>query len=120
MILIINTRPKPAYRRQGLAGSWRQETDQAGTFWSALNVLLPASGAKPGYKPIWNYTKTMKNHKNTAGTMRNQSGTMKNPSGKAIKTPKTLHFTNHITKPHQVWVVVVQEVEITPVGDGPG
>ena len=64
--------------------------------------------------------KTMKNHKNTAGTMRNQSGTMKNPSGKAIKTPKTLHFTNHITKPHQVWVVVVQEVEITPVGDGPG
>ena len=27
--IIITTRPKPAYGRQGLAGSWGQDTDQA-------------------------------------------------------------------------------------------
>ena len=31
--LIIITRPKPPYGRQGLAGLWGQDTDQAGTFW---------------------------------------------------------------------------------------
>ena len=46
--IIINTRPKPAYGRQGLAGSWGQNIDQAGTFWSVLNVSLCASGAQLG------------------------------------------------------------------------
>ena len=29
---IINTRPKPAYGRHGLAGSWGQDTDEVSTF----------------------------------------------------------------------------------------
>ena len=32
IIVIITTRPKLAYGRQGLAGLWGQDTDQAGTF----------------------------------------------------------------------------------------
>ena len=31
-IIIIITRPKPAYGRQGLAGSWGQDTDEVSTF----------------------------------------------------------------------------------------
>ena len=31
-ITIITTRPKPAYGRQGLAGSWGQDTDEVSTF----------------------------------------------------------------------------------------
>ena len=50
LIIIIITRPKPAYGRQGLAGSWGQDTDQAGTFWGVLNVSLRAFGAQLGYK----------------------------------------------------------------------
>ena len=30
--IIIITRPKPAYGRQGLAGSWGQDTDEVSTF----------------------------------------------------------------------------------------
>ena len=32
IIIIIITRPKPAYGRQGLAGSWGQNTDEVSTF----------------------------------------------------------------------------------------
>ena len=65
IIIIIITRPKPAYGRQGLAGSWGQDTDQAGTFWGVLNVSLRASGAQLGYKlshkkPTWNNEKPRK------------------------------------------------------------
>ena len=45
-IIIILTRPKPAYGRQGLAGFWGQDTDQAGSFWGVLNVSLRAYGAQ--------------------------------------------------------------------------
>ena len=31
-LIIIITRPKPAYSRQGLAGSWGQDTDEVSTF----------------------------------------------------------------------------------------
>ena len=51
MINIINTRPKPAYGRLGLVGSWGQDTDQTGTPWGVLNVSLCASGAQLGFKP---------------------------------------------------------------------
>ena len=44
--IIITTRPKPAYGRQGLAGLWGQDTDQGGTFWDVLNVSLRASGTQ--------------------------------------------------------------------------
>ena len=36
IIVIIITRPKPAYGRQGLAGSWGQDTDEVSTFWVFL------------------------------------------------------------------------------------
>ena len=47
IIIIIITRPKPAYGRQGLAGSWGQDTDQTGIFWGVLNHK----------KPMWNLEK---------------------------------------------------------------
>ena len=55
VITIIITMPKPAYGRQGLAGSWGQDTDQAGTFWGVLNVSLRACSAQLGFKPTWNH-----------------------------------------------------------------
>ena len=58
-ISIINTRPKPAYGRQGLAGLWGQDTDQGGTFWDVLNVSLRASAAQLGYKVTWIHKKTI-------------------------------------------------------------
>ena len=62
---IINiTRPKPAYGRQGLAGSWVQDTDQAGTFLGVLN-----HENQPG---------TLKNYKNRHETMKNKPGILKN------------------------------------------
>ena len=50
ILIIIITRPKPAYGRQGLAGSWGQDTNQARIFWGVLNVSPRASGAQLGYK----------------------------------------------------------------------
>ena len=42
-------RPKPSYRRQGLAGgSWGQDTVLAGTFWGVLNVSHHSSAAQLG------------------------------------------------------------------------
>ena len=32
VVVISITRPKPAYSRQGLAGSWGQDTDEVSTF----------------------------------------------------------------------------------------
>ena len=60
--IIIITRPKPAYGRQGLAGSWGQDTDQAGTFLGVLNHE--------------NQPETLKNYKNRPGTMKNQPGAL--------------------------------------------
>ena len=61
-LFIIITRPKLAYDRQGLAGSWGQDTDQAGTFRGVLNVSLSAFGAQLRYKLTWNHKKTAWNH----------------------------------------------------------
>ena len=36
IIIIITTRPKPAYGRQGLAGSWGQDTDEVSTMETTL------------------------------------------------------------------------------------
>ena len=61
---IIITRPKPAYGRQGLAGSWGQDTDEVSTFWGVVNVSLRACGAQLGFKPTnqhnWNLEKPLK------------------------------------------------------------
>ena len=48
IIIIIITRPKPAYGRQGLAGLWGQDTDQAGTFWGVVNISLCAFSPQLG------------------------------------------------------------------------
>ena len=42
IVIIILTRPKPAYGRQGLAGSWGQDTDEV----SAFLVFLKGSSTK--------------------------------------------------------------------------
>ena len=46
--IIIITRPKLTYGRQGLAGLWGQDTDQAGTFWGVVNISLRAFSAQLG------------------------------------------------------------------------
>ena len=55
IIIIIITRPKPAYGRQGLVGSWGQDTDEVSTFWGVLNVSLRVCGAQLGFKPTWDH-----------------------------------------------------------------
>ena len=52
IIIIIITRPKPAYGRQGLAGSWGQDTDEVRTF---LVFLTFHCGAQLGFKPTWDH-----------------------------------------------------------------
>ena len=52
IIIIINTRPKPAYGRQGLAGSWGQVTDKVSNFW----VFLTSHFAQLGNKPTWDHS----------------------------------------------------------------
>ena len=49
---IIVTRPKPAYGRQGLAGSWGQDTDKVSNFW----VFLTSHFAQLGNKPTWDHS----------------------------------------------------------------
>ena len=71
IIIIIITRPKPAYGRQGLAGSLGQDTNQAGMFWGVLNVSLRASGAQLRYKLTWN-------HKNQPEIMRSLESLTRN------------------------------------------
>ena len=51
-IIIIITRPKPACGRQGLAGSWGQDTDKVINFW----VFLTSHFAQLGIKPTWDHS----------------------------------------------------------------
>ena len=51
-VIIIVTRPKPAYGRQGLAGSWGQDTDKVSNFW----VFLTSYFAQLGIKPTWDHS----------------------------------------------------------------
>ena len=51
--IIINiTRPKPAYGRQGLAGSWGQDTDEVSNFW----VFLTSHFSQLEIKPTWDHS----------------------------------------------------------------
>ena len=52
IIIIIITGPKPAYGRQGLAGSWGQDTDKVSNFW----VFLTSHFAQLGIKPTWDHS----------------------------------------------------------------
>ena len=40
-------------RKAWQAGSWGQDTAQAGTFWGVLNVSLRASNAQLGVSVLW-------------------------------------------------------------------
>ena len=91
-IIIIITRPKPAYGRQGLAGLWGQNTDEVSTFLVFLTShFAPAALSSELNQPGTIHDDTnppgimktrpgaiKKNMKNQPGTMKNQPGTMKN------------------------------------------
>ena len=76
-LTIINiTRPKPAYGRQGLAGSWGQDTDEVSTFLVFLTShFAPAalSSDLTNLGPLM----TRKIHLETLKTHGNQPKTMK-------------------------------------------
>merc|ERR1711889_2395 len=82
-ISIIITRPKPAYGRQGLAGSWGQDTDEMSIFLvfltshfapaalsSDLTNLGPLMTMKIHLETLKNHGTTLKNHGNQAKTMK--------------------------------------------------
>ena len=95
--IIIITRPKPAYGRHGLAGSWGQDTDEVNTFLvfltshfapAALSSDLTNLGSLMTMKI---HLDTLKNHGNQPKTMKNHEATMKNHGNQ----PKTMK--NHET-----------------------
>ena len=53
IIIIIITKPKPAYGRQGLAGSWGQDTDEVSTFLVFLTSHF--APAALSFKPTWDH-----------------------------------------------------------------
>ena len=85
IIIIINTRPRPAYGRQGLVGLWGQDTDEVSTFLvfltphfapavlsSELTNLGPLMTMKIQLETLkihGDQPKTMKNHETTLETM---------------------------------------------------
>ena len=80
---IIITRPKPAYGRQGLAGSWGQDTDEVSTFLVFLTShFAPAalSSDLTNLGPLMTmkiHLETFKNHGNQPKTMKNHETTLK-------------------------------------------
>ena len=76
IIIIIITRPKPAYGRQGLAGSWGQDTDEVSTFLVFLTShFAPAalSSDLTNLGPLMTmkiHLETLKNHGNQPTTMK--------------------------------------------------
>ena len=65
-IIIIITRPKPAYGRQGLAGSWGQDTDVVSTFL----VFLTSHFAPAALSSDLNQPGTIDDGKNPLGIMK--------------------------------------------------
>ena len=70
IIFIIITRPKPAYGRQGLAGSWGQDTDEVSTFLVFLTSHFPPAALSSDLTnlgPLMTmkiHLETLKNHGN--------------------------------------------------------
>ena len=83
IFIINNTRPKPAYGRQGLAGSWGQDTDKVSTFLVFLTShFAPAalSSDLTNLGPLMTmkiHLETFKNHGNQPKTMKNHETTLK-------------------------------------------
>ena len=83
LVIIIITGPKPAYGRQGLSGSWGQNTDEVSTFLvfltshfapAALSLDLTNLGPLMTMKI---HLETFKNHGNQPKTMKNHETTLK-------------------------------------------
>ena len=64
--IIIITRPKPAYGRQGLAGLWGQDTDELSTFL----VFLTSHFAPAALSSDLNQPETINDDKNTPGIIK--------------------------------------------------
>ena len=83
IVIIINTRPKPAYGRQGLAGSWGQDTVEVSTLWVFLTshfAPAPLSSDLTNLGPLMTmkiHLETFKNHGNQPKTMKNHETTLK-------------------------------------------
>ena len=95
ILFIIIPRPKQAYGRQGLAGSWGQDTDQVGTFLGVLNHE--------------NQPETLKNYKNRPGTMKNQPGAnnfQKKKIQKKFFPKKVMIFRYRQTDRHSVIIYI--------------
>ena len=73
IIIIITTRPKPAYGRQGLAGSWGQDTDEVSTFL----VFLTSHFAPAALSLDLNQPGTINDDKNPPGIMKTRPGAIK-------------------------------------------
>ena len=71
--VIIITRPKPAYGRQGLAGSWGQDTDEVSNFL----VFLTSHFAPAALSSDLNQPGTINGDKNPPGIMKTRPGAIK-------------------------------------------
>ena len=82
------TRPKPAYGRQGLAGSWGQDTgDRSNQPGTIIDNENPPGNLEKPWKPTKNHETTLKNHGNQPKTMKSHKTTLKN-HGNQPKTVK--------------------------------
>ena len=89
IIIIIITRPKPAYGRQGLAGSWGQDTDKVSTFW----VFLTSHFAPAALSSELNQPGTIHDDTNPPGIMKTRPGAIKKhekPPGTMKNQPVTI------------------------------
>ena len=72
--IIIITRPKAAYGRQGLAGSWGQDTDEVST----ILVLLTSHFAPAALRSDLNQPVTKNDNKNPPGIVKTRPGAINN------------------------------------------
>ena len=113
------TRPKPAYGRHGLAGSWGQDTDEVNTFLVFLTShFAPAalSSDLTNLGPLMTmkiHMETLKNHGNQPKTMKNHESTLKN-HGNQPKTRQTgllgkwsFFVTNRQTHRHFIIIYIL-------------
>ena len=85
IIIIIITRPKPAYGRQGLAGSWGQDTDEVSTFL----VFLTSHFVPAALSSDLNQPGTINDNKNPPGIMKTRPGTIKEHKKNNLEPSKT-------------------------------
>ena len=96
-IIIIITKPKPAYGRQGLAGSWGQDTYEVSTFLVFLmSHFAPAalSSDLTNLGPLMTmkiHLETLTYHGNQPKTIKNHETTLKKHGNKP-KTMKTMNL----------------------------